>query len=78
LTRRPTTVADYRSKIRTRSKPAIGSIRLGRLTPRRLDAAYGVWLADGLSPTTVHHLATLIGTALNQAVKWVPKSLPTR
>ena len=69
-TRRPKTVAEYRSKIENRIRPALGAMRLNKLGPDNLDAWYRKWLDEGLSPTTVHHLHAILSTALNQAVKW--------
>ena len=67
---RPKTLANYRQKIETRIRPAFGSMRLDRLTGHMLDEQYREWRESGLSDTTVHHLATIIGTACRQAVKW--------
>ena len=67
---RPKTLANYRQKIETRIRPAFGSMRLDRLTGHMLDEKYREWRESGLSDTTVHHLATIIGTACRQAVKW--------
>lgn len=67
---RPKTLAGYRHKIDTRIRPAFGSLRLDRLTGHMLDEQYREWRSGGLSNTSVHHLATIIGTACRQAVKW--------
>lgn len=69
-TRRPKTLAEYRSKIDKRIRPALGAVRLDKLGPDNLDAWYRKWLEEGLSPSTVHHLHAILSTALNQAVKW--------
>jgi integrase len=69
-TRRPKTIAEYRSKIDKRIRPALGGVRLDKLGSDTLDAWYRKWLAEGLSPGTVHHLHAILSAALNQAVKW--------
>jgi integrase len=69
-TRRPTTIAEYRSKIDKRIRPALGGMRLDKLGSDTLDGWYRKWLAEGISPSTVHHLHAILSAALNQAVKW--------
>jgi len=64
-TRRFSTVAEYRSKIENRIRPALGSVKLSKLGADTLDAWYGKWLDDGLSPNTVHHLNAICSAALN-------------
>jgi len=49
---RPRTIYENRSKINSRIRPVLGAIRLDRLEPDRLDAAYRTWLDEGLSPST--------------------------
>ena len=50
----PRTVYEVRRKVDKRIKPKLGVMRLDRLEPDVLDKAYREWLAEGLSPTTVH------------------------
>jgi integrase len=69
-TRRPTTIAEYRSKIDKRIRPALGGMRLDKVGSDTLDAWYRKWLAEGLSPNTVNLLYAILSAALNQAVKW--------
>jgi integrase len=69
-TRSPKTVAEYRSKIDHRIRPALGDVKLSKLDPETLDWWYSHWLSDGLSPTTVHHLHAILSAACRQAVKW--------
>ena len=64
------TVTEYRAKINHRIRPTLGSVRLDRLTAAKLDRQYSTWLADGLSPSTVHHLHRIIRASLNQACRW--------
>lgn len=68
--RRPSTLADYRGKVAGRLNPAFGSLRLSRLSPLHLDAAYRAWLAEGLSVGTIRKLHAILGAACHQAVRW--------
>jgi integrase len=64
------TVDGYRSLVRSRLSPALGSIELQRLSPGHLDAFYRALLRDGLSPVYVRHCHAALSTALRQGVKW--------
>jgi len=72
--RRPSTVADYRKKVRTYVLPTLGDVRLQELTPRHCDALW-TELANngrargegGLSARTVRYVATILGRALSDA-----------
>jgi integrase len=66
---RPRTLSENKSKIDHRIRPTLGSVRLDRLGPDTLDAAYARWLEE-LSPTTVHKYHCILSAALRQAVKW--------
>jgi integrase len=68
--RSPNTIRGYRGSVHRAIVPALGSIRLAKLTPRDLDRAYAGWLAQGLSPTTVHQYHAVLSSALRQATKW--------
>ena len=74
---RPRTYEAYESKVRLYLKPALGHVRLARLTPDHVQGAMNGWLRDGLSPQTVRHARTVLRTALGQAVKWgkVPRNV---
>ncbi len=67
---RPRTVYENRRKIEHRIRPLLGDIRLDRLEPDTLDAAYRKWLDEGLSPSTVHKYHSILSAACRQAVKW--------
>lgn len=69
-TQRPRTVYENRRKIEHRIRPTLGEVRLDRLEADQLDAAYRRWLAEGLSPATVHKYHCILSAALRQAVKW--------
>jgi len=68
--RKPSTIDRYRRKIQGRIVPALGRIRIDRLTPKRLDDQYRAWRDEGLSPSTVRLCHAHLSAALNQAVKW--------
>jgi integrase len=70
LGRTPKTIDGYRSLIRARLRPALGTVELRKLTPGHLDILYKALLGTGLSPTYVRHCHAALSTALRQAVKW--------
>jgi integrase len=67
---RPRTFYENKRKIEGRIRPVLGSVRLDKLGGDTLDAAYRRWLAEGLSPTTVHMYHAILSAACRQAVKW--------
>ena len=68
--RTPKTIDGYRSLARARLEPALGTVKLRRLTPVQLDDLYQSLLGAGLSPVYVRHCHAALSTALRQAVKW--------
>ena len=69
-TRSPGTMHEHRRSIDRNILPAIGSVRLNRLTARHLDDLYGSMLARGLSPASVRRHHAILSAALRRAVKW--------
>jgi len=69
-TQRPRTLYENRRKIEARIRPALGDLRLDKLQPDVLDAAYHRWLDEGLSSATVHKYHAILSAACRQAVKW--------
>ena len=67
---RRTTFVRYEEYMRLHTIPVIGHIRLPRLTPQHLQDLYTKKLAEGLSPTSVRHLHTVLHRALKQALRW--------
>jgi integrase len=67
--REPGTIRGYASHIK-RAKETLGHLKASKLTAQHLDRAYSTWMADGLSPITVHHIHAVIRAALRQAVRW--------
>jgi integrase len=64
------TNADYESLIRIHIKPAIGSVQLGKLREKEIQALYNSMLHRGLSSRTVRYVHAVLSCALKQAVKW--------
>ena len=64
------TLYGYRRYIRRDLVPALGSIRLSKLTVLHLDRFYDSLTKRGLAPATVRQAHALIRGALNQAERW--------
>jgi integrase len=61
----------YESYIRTHINPALGHIRVSKLTPQDVQSFYTKLLTkNGLSSTTVRHIHSLLHLALGTAVAW--------
>ncbi|MDP8951369.1 MAG: site-specific integrase, partial [Actinomycetota bacterium] len=71
------TFEGYASIVRRHLKPAIGRVKLAKLTPAHVQGLYRAKLDAGLSPTTVQHVHTTLHKALRQAVKWglIPRNV---
>ena len=67
---RHTTYVRYEEYVRLHINPIIGRLRLNRLTPQQVQNLYAKKLADGMSPTSVRHLHTVLHRALRQALRW--------
>ena len=62
---------EYRRLTERLIKPDIGSLRLGRVTTKRLDDYYAMLSKErGLSPATIRHVHAVFRGAFGQAVKW--------
>lgn len=66
---RPRTREAYDLNVR-RLVPHLGTIRLNRLTPAQVQAAYAALLDRGLSRRSVEQAHTVLHRALHQAVQW--------
>lgn len=64
------TVYKYREIARSSVKPALGSAKLAKLSPRQLDGFYAALTERGLSPASVRRQHALVHAALERAVKW--------
>ena len=69
-TRSAYTVKEHRRCIEHDIKPALGWVRLDKLTARQLDEFYHDLLARGLSPSSVRRFHSVLHAALDRAVKW--------
>jgi len=70
LGRSPTTLREYRSIAHRTVIPAIGSLRLDKLTASQLDKLYAGLTAKGNKPTTVRRVHALIAASLHEAERW--------
>lgn len=70
LGRSPTTIRKYRSIAETVVRPALGKVKLSKLTARDLDKLYATLKEKGNKPATVRRVHALIGAALHQAERW--------
>jgi len=68
--RSPTTLVKYHQIADAVIRPAIGSVKLSKLTAQHLDGLYAELTAKGNKATTVRRVHALIGAALHQAEKW--------
>ncbi len=64
------TVREYRRIVTKTIKPAIGGLRIDKITGRHLDAFYGSLHRKGLASSTVHQHHSVIHASLGRAVKW--------
>jgi hypothetical protein len=73
---RASTRANYRTNLQVHIIPALGALKLQRLTAPRIAAFYSQLLADGrrdgrgLSPKTVRNIHALLHRALKDAARW--------
>ncbi|MGA3220705.1 MAG: site-specific integrase, partial [Acidimicrobiales bacterium] len=64
------TVREYRRTVTKTIKPAIGGMRIDKITGRHLDAFYGRLHKSGLASSSVHQHHSVIHASLGRAVKW--------
>jgi integrase len=73
---RPSTRANYKTNLQVHIIPALGALKLQRLTAPRIAAFYSELLADGrrdgkgLAPKTVRNIHALLHRALKDATRW--------
>ena len=70
LDRSPTTVRNYRSQIEATIRPALGKVKVSRLTARHLDDFYRTMKESGRSAKTIRNHHATVSSALHQAVRW--------
>jgi integrase len=66
---RPRTWKRYEQYCQLHVVPALGRVRLTRLTPQHLQTLYAQELAAGVSPSSVNHLHTVLHSALENAYR---------
>lgn len=66
---RPSTAKRYRDILRVHAIPLIGTVKLARLTPQRVEALLAERRTAGLAPRTVWHLRAVLRSALTDAVR---------
>lgn len=69
-TRRPSTIVEYESVCRVHLKPAIGRVKLASLKAGHIQAMLSEMRREGYATGTARRTSAVLGSALNQAVKW--------
>src|SRR5205814_7485873 len=67
---RPLTFAGYSVNVRKHIVPALGAIRLDRLTPQHVQEMMNARLEAGFSAKTVRYVHQVLRTALSIARRW--------
>lgn len=67
---RPGTYNMYAWVVNYHLVPRLGVVKLSKLTPQHLLAAYDEMQEDGLSPQTAKHVHKILNDGLETAVKW--------
>jgi integrase len=60
----------YESQIRNHIVPALGKVKLSRLTPAHLQSLYAAKLREGMKPASVRQIHAIMHKALEQAVRF--------
>lgn len=66
----PITHESYERLVNKHVVPALGNVKLSKLTPAHLQGFYRTKLDAGLSPRTVQYLHVVLHRALKQALRW--------
>ncbi len=67
----PRTYANYELQVERHLVPALGHLRLDKLTSLRVQALYNAKLEEGLKPATIRHIHAVLHRALAQAqLRW--------
>lgn len=67
---RLTTYIKYRKLINSYILPALGHVRLQKLSPQQVQSLYRAKEKDGLSPKTINSIHGVLHKALDNAVRW--------
>jgi integrase len=74
---RTSTYERHEQIVRLHLKPALGRVKLSKLTPSHVQGLYRDKLDSGLSPATVQKIHAVLHKGLNQALKWnmIPRNV---
>src|SRR5215218_501553 len=74
---RQSTFDRYESAVRLHIKPALGRLKLKKLTPAHVQGFYQDRLDAGLAPASVNKLHVILHKALSQAMEWnmIPRNV---
>jgi integrase len=74
---KPVTFDSYSGLVKKHIIPAVGRVKLDKLSPAHLQGLYREKLDAGLSPRTVQYLHVVLHRALKQALRWnlVPRNV---
>jgi integrase len=74
---RQSTLDGYEIAVRVHIKPALGRLKLKKLTPAHVSNFYQDKLTAGVAPASVNKLHVTLHKALDQAVKWnmIPRNV---
>src|SRR5215208_6540690 len=74
---RTSTYERHEQIVRLHLKPALGRVKLSKLTPAHVQGLYRDKLDSGLAPATVQKIHAVLHKALNQALKWnmIPRNV---
>lgn len=75
---RPRTYDGYESSLRLYIRPTLGTRPVGSITAFDLQSLYADLLKKGLSAATIRGTATILQSAMGQAVRWKMLVLPKR
>ena len=67
---RPLTYSGYAVNVRRHIIPALGDVKLDRLSPEQVQNLLNGKLKDGLSSKTVAYIRQVLRTSLDQAMRW--------
>jgi integrase len=67
---RPKTLDGYRDVVRIHLIPAIGKVKLEKLSPQHVNKLINDKMKTDLSPTMVAYIRSVLRNALNQALQW--------
>jgi integrase len=67
---KPITYESYQRQVRVHISPALGHVKLGKLTPTHVQGLYSQKLDAGMAPSSVRYIHAVLHRALGQANKW--------